>query len=334
MAKRRATYLPSPAPASSQITNIPLPHATTPLSQSRFKRPKLTHTSHTDVVLEPFSYPESEDDQRIENDDDDDDDDEPDDILLTPREGIIPTVTSTTSRIISSKSTFISPSPSKKTFRLNPKTIIHPDEIDVFIPLNHPTSTSTDAIDLPLPPRIEIPYKSPTKVIPKKMMKNGRRVLNKEMTVDVLEEAMDFLYENFTSDRLSKKYKMSKSELRDQFNSYSSRPDGLIQMNIRKKVMDMFGMYLTFLLPSLNHLDGVGLDRSTQKERTGSDEGWEEMGRDDSLEDGRSLETRGVRDECDEQGREDTKEEAEYGNESGSEDQDEDVDEDVSMGDD
>ncbi|WWC99265.1 hypothetical protein V866_006161 [Kwoniella sp. B9012] len=333
MAKRRATYLPSPAPASSQITNIPLPHATTPLSQSRFKRPKLTHTSHTDVVLDPFSYSESEDDQPVEEEEDDDD--EQDDILLTPREEIIPTVTSTTSTTISSKSTFISPSPSKKTFRLNPKTIMHPDEIDVFIPLNHPTSTSTDAIDLLPPPRKEIPYKSPTKVIPKKKIKNGRTVLNREMTLDVLEEAMDFLYENFTSDRLSKKYKMSKSELRDQFNSYSSRPDGLIQTNVRKKVMDMFGMDLTFLLPSLNHLDGIGLDRSTQKERTGSDEGWEEMGRDDSLEDGRSLETRGFRNECNEPGREDTEEEeAEYGNESGSEDQDEDVDEDVSMGDD
>ncbi|KAK6905199.1 hypothetical protein I204_08143 [Kwoniella mangroviensis CBS 8886] len=317
MPKRRATHLPSPAPSSSRINNFRHPHATTPLSQSRFKRPKLTHTSHSDVVSLPFSNPDSDDDQQLE-----DDEEEQDDILLTPREEIIPTITSSTSTMTPNTSTFVSPSPFKKRFKLNPRSMIHPDDIDLLIPTNYPTSTETDGIDLLTPPtRREIPYQPPTKVTPRKKMQNGRRVFTQDMTLDVLQEAMDFLCENFISERLSKK-----------FNSYSTHPDALIQTNIRKKVMNMFGMDLAFLLPNLDHLDGIGLDRSKKKQKTEIDEGWEEMGREEILEDGRSLETTEVRDDSDERDRGDTEEEEEstYGNAYGSEDQDEDV----SMGED
>ncbi|WWC66849.1 uncharacterized protein I206_100756 [Kwoniella pini CBS 10737] len=96
--------------------------------------------------------------------------------------------------------------------------------------------------------------------IPKTPVKKSKVKINlsAQMKLDLLEEAMDFVYENLDFEALSSKYGMPKPFLKDQFKSYAGHPKDLTHTNLRKSVLDIHKMDLSFLAPNLDHLGLMG----------------------------------------------------------------------------
>ncbi|WWC58128.1 uncharacterized protein I303_100663 [Kwoniella dejecticola CBS 10117] len=140
---------------------------------------------------------------------------------------------------VSSIASFIRRRNEPKRRKLSGISTINP--ADVTIP------EEDTAVDSLTPPRCDIR--------PAKSSKKTKAKVNFPSSVKskVLEEVMDFVYEKLDFGALSREYGIPKAFLKDQFKSYAGHPKSLTHTNLRKSVLDIHQMDLSFLAPNVEH---------------------------------------------------------------------------------